>query len=287
MGDSIKKVGFIGAGKVGCSLGDYFKRSGIDVAGYYSHTQAGAGGAAAQQHGTHIDSIDKILTMCDVLFLTVPDDAIADVWEQVRAFPIQGKYICHCSGSLSSAVLSGIRETGAYGYSIHPMFPFKSKKTAYEDLKHALFTVEGDPAHREDMEALLRHCGNPVVEIHREDKPSYHAAAVFASNLMVGLMEEAVQLLMQCGFERKEAMAALKPLAVSNLENIFEAGTKDALTGPVERHDIQTVKKHLKALDQDKKDTYTALTKEIIQIAEKRHPQISYADMKQVLEEER
>ncbi|HJC81681.1 MAG TPA: DUF2520 domain-containing protein [Candidatus Anaerostipes avicola] len=283
----MQKVGFIGAGKVGCSLGDYFKRSGIEVAGYYSRTQAKEAGGAAAQDGTHIDSIDKLLTICDVLFLTVPDDAIADVWEQIRTFPIQGKYICHCSGSLSSTVLSGIRETGAYGYSIHPMFPFKSKKTAYEDLRHALFTVEGDSCHIQEVKALIRHCGNPVVEIHREDKPSYHAAAVFASNLMVGLMEEAVQLLMQCGFERKEAMAALKPLAVSNLENIFEAGTRDALTGPVERHDLQTVKKHLKVLGEDKKDTYISLTREIIKIAEDRHPEISYADMKQVLEEER
>lgn len=225
--------------------------------------------------------------MCDVLFLTVPDDAVADVWEQVRAFPIQGKYICHCSGSLSSAVLSGIQETGAYGYSIHPMFPFKSKKTAYEDLRHALFTVEGDVRHKEEIKALLRRCGNPVVEIRQEDKVLYHAAAVFASNLMVGLMEEAVQMLIQCGFERQEAMAALKPLAVSNLENIFEAGTKNALTGPVERHDVQTVKKHLKVLKQDQKETYLSLTGEIIKIAEKRHPEISYADMKQVLEEER
>lgn len=151
----------------------------------------------------------------------------------------------------------------------------------------ALFTVEGDSCHIQEVKALIRHCGNPVVEIHREDKPSYHAAAVFASNLMVGLMEEAVQLLMQCGFERKEAMAALKPLAVSNLENIFEAGTRDALTGPVERHDLQTVKKHLKVLGEDKKDTYISLTREIIKIAEDRHPEISYADMKQVLEEER
>ena len=286
MGDHILKVGFIGAGKVGCSLGDYFRHNGIPVVGYISRTQAKAGGAALEQR-RYIDTIDKLLTICDVLFLTVPDDAIADVWEQIRTSPIQGKYICHCSGSLSSAVLSGIRETGAYGYSIHPMFPFKSKKTAYEDLRHALFTVEGDSCHIQEVKALIRHCGNPVVEIHREDKPSYHAAAVFASNLMVGLMEEAVQLLMQCGFERKEAMAALKPLAVSNLENIFEAGTRDALTGPVERHDLQTVKKHLKVLGEDKKDTYISLTREIIKIAEDRHPEISYADMKQVLEEER
>lgn len=286
MGDHILKVGFIGAGKVGCSLGDYFRHSGIPVVGYVSRTQAKAGGAAQEQR-RYIDTIDKLLTMCDVLFLTVPDDAIGKVWEQVKQFPIEGKFICHCSGSLSSAVLSGIWETGAYGYSIHPMFPFKSKETAYDDLKKALFTVEGDEEHREEIEGLLRSCHNPVVGIRMEDKAAYHAAAVFASNLMVGLMRESVRLLEQCGFSREEALAALKPLAESNLSNVFEVGPESALTGPVERHDIQTVKKHLGVLNGKEKDTYIALTKEILEIAKDRHPEISYADMKQVLEEEK
>lgn len=281
------KVGFIGAGKVGCSLGDYFIRNEIPVAGYVSRTQAKAGGAEKNEKRTQIASIDKLLTMCDVLFLTVPDDAISGVWEQVRTFPIEGKYICHCSGSLSSAVLSGIEEAGAYGYSIHPMFPFKSRETEYEDLKQALFTVEGDFAHMDRMEKLLKKCGNPVVRIQKEDKPAYHAAAVFASNLVVGLMRQSVMLLEKCGFDGKEALCALKPLAMSNLSNIFEVGPDQALTGPVERHDMDTVRKHLKVLNQDETETYKALTKEIVKIAETRHPEISYTDMKRLLEEEK
>lgn len=281
------KVGFIGAGKVGCSLGNYFVHNDIPVVGFYSRTQASVSEAAEQCNTAHIDKIDKMLTMCDVLFLTVPDDAVAKVWKQVKAFPIEGKYICHCSGSLSSAVLSGIEQTGAYGYSIHPMFPFKNRKTAYEDLKQALFTVEGDVEHMNVIMDLLRPCGNQFVPIQKEDKTRYHAAAVCASNLMVGLISQSIKLLETCGFREEEALCALKPLVVQNITNIFESGVKNSLTGPVERHDIGTVEKHLQVLNDQEKDIYIALTKEIVQVAETKHPNISYADMKQLLEEEK
>ena len=251
----------------------------------YTRTQANVSGTEKQTQKIFTTSIDKILTKSDVLFLTVPDDAISTVWEQVKTYPIQGKFICHCSGSLGSAVLSGIEATGAYGYSIHPMFPFKGKKTAYEDLAQALFSVEGNEEHMEEIMDLLSACPNRIVRLKSEDKPKYHAAAVFASNLAVGLINQAKELLNECGFDDEAALNALKPLAVTNMNNIFDVGTCDALTGPVERHDIKTVQKHLDAIDQEKKETYSALTKEIIKLAETRHPDVSYADMKHVLEE--
>lgn len=281
------KVGFIGAGKVGCSLYDYFIHNNIPVTGCYIRTQAKVSETEDQTQKIFVTSIDKILTMSDVLFLTVPDDAIASVWAQLKTYPIQGKFICHCSGSLGSAVLSGIEETGAYGYSIHPMFPFKSKTTAYEDLSQALFSVEGNEEHMNEIMDLLSVCPNKIVRLKSEDKPKYHAAAVFASNLAVGLINQAKELLNECGFDDEAALKALKPLAVTNMNNIFEVGTCDALTGPVERHDIETVRKHLNALDEHQKETYSTLTKEIIKLAKMRHPEISYADMKHVLEEEK
>lgn len=99
------------------------------------------------------------------------------------------------------------------------------------------------------------------------------------------MINQAKELLNECGFDDEAALNALKPLAVTNMNNIFDVGTCDALTGPVERHDIKTVQKHLDAIDQEKKETYSALTKEIIKLAETRHPDVSYADMKHVLEE--
>lgn len=146
--------------------------------------------------------------------------------------------------------------------------------------------MEGNEEHIEEIMDLLSACPNHIVRLKSEDKPKYHAAAVFASNLAVGLINQAKRLLMECGFDEDAALKALKPLTVTNMNNIFDVGTCDALTGPVERHDIKTVQKHLNALDQETKETYSALTKEIIKLAQMRHPDISYADMKHVLEEE-
>ena len=58
----------------------------------------------------------------DVLFVAIPDSAIAPMWEQLKMLPIQNKIISHFSGSLSSAVFSDIERYHAYGYSIHPQF---------------------------------------------------------------------------------------------------------------------------------------------------------------------
>ena len=73
----------------------------------------------------------------------------------------------------------------------------------------------------------------------------------------------------------------------SNKPSAVTACSAGTHRGPVERHDIKTVQKHLNALDQETKETYSALTKEIIKLAQMRHPDISYADMKHVLEEEK
>lgn len=280
------KVGFIGAGNVGSCLGQYFVHNNITVTGYYSRTKASAQEAASRINGQVFSSIDNLLTSSDVLFLTVPDGAIEAVWEQVRTRDIKGKFICHCSGSYSSTILSGSEDAGAYGYSIHPMFPFNRKTITYEDIHQAVFSVEGNAFHKETLLDLLTPCGNKFISIHSEDKTKYHAAAVFASNLMVGLMEESIQLLEECGFTRDDAYDALKPLATTNLDNIFKVGTKEALTGPVDRNDIDTVKNHLDVLEGRPRKVYQALTDEIIDIAANKHPHKSYEEMREGVRDE-
>ncbi len=284
-GDYMMKVGFIGAGKVGSSLGHYFFQNKIPISGFYSRTQSSGWVAAKQCNTQNISCINELIMLSDVLFLTVPDDQISAVWEQMKQFPIQGKYICHCSGSLTSNILSGIKAAEAFGYSIHPIFPFQSKTTAYEVLNQAIFTIEGDEMHQAPLLELLHACPNRFIPIQAEQKVRYHAAAVFASNFVVSLFHQSFSILMDCGFEEEEARMALRPLAFANLNHIFEVGPKKALTGPVERHDLDTVKKHLNALSPEERKIYTVLTQDLITIACQRHPERCYADLKSILEE--
>lgn len=73
----------------------------------------------------------------DVCVITVPDGQIGSVWNEVRKYDIKGKLIIHMSGSVSAAVFEGIEDTGAYGYSLHPMYAISSKYESYQGFSNA------------------------------------------------------------------------------------------------------------------------------------------------------
>ena len=93
------KFGFIGAGKVGFSLGKYFADHGLTVTGYYSEWKKDAIEASEFTGSNAYDHMEQLVKDSDVLFLTVPDGVIASVWEQVKSYHISGKIVCHCSGA--------------------------------------------------------------------------------------------------------------------------------------------------------------------------------------------
>lgn len=139
----------------------------------------------------------------------------------------------------------------------------------------------------QEMQNVFRSIGNPVVMIDSDKKTLYHAAAVMVSNQMVALAEIGTQLLLQCGFERSDAEKALGPLIEGNAKKIAEVGAMEALTGPIERNDIMTVHNHLEVLDANIRNIYLALSKQLVNLAQQKHPERSYDEMKIELENER
>jgi predicted short-subunit dehydrogenase-like oxidoreductase (DUF2520 family) len=123
------RAGFIGAGKVGFTLGKYLAMHGIEISGYYSRTPASAKEAAEFTQSRYYTSIEEITKDSDTLFLTVPDGAIGEIWDDMRNLPIKNKNICHCSGSIPSTVFFDAENRGAYRYSIHPLYAISSKAT--------------------------------------------------------------------------------------------------------------------------------------------------------------
>lgn len=271
------RIGFIGAGKVGFSLGKYLSLHGSDIVGYHSQNPASAQEAAAFAGGAAFDSPAALVAASDIAFITVPDGKIASVWQELASaagagtLDLAGKTVCHCSGALSSTVFDGIEELGGWGFSIHPLYAVSSKHETYRELDRALFTVEGSAARLDDMVAFARSWGNEVQAIRAEDKVRYHAAAVMASNLVVGLMHAASGELVRCGFEPDAAERALRPLFIGNAQHIVDDGTAQALTGPAERGDTATIQKHLACLDGNHREVYRLLTDELFEVAAIKH----------------
>jgi predicted short-subunit dehydrogenase-like oxidoreductase (DUF2520 family) len=281
-GDSMR-IGFIGAGRVGFTLGRYLTEHGISVTGYYSRSIKSAKEAAEFTDTLYYEKISDILKDSDVLFLTVSDNAISEVYENLKQYDLKGKILCHTSGALSSSVFTDSEQTGVYGYSIHPIYAVNDKLTAYRNFHHAFITIEGHEKYLATLQNMFTKMGNCTAIISGDNKVKYHAAAVCASNLVCGLYDMAERMLESCGFDRVMANQALRGLFLDNAEAVCKLGAEHALTGPVERNDSETIASHLEVLSGKEAETYRALSRETLELARRKNPDRDYSDTEAIL----
>lgn len=284
----MRNIGFIGAGKVGFSLGKYLTTRGAAVAGYYDPDRQAAAEAARFTGSSSYGDMQRLVRDAELIFLTVPDGRISQVFRQLRAESedlLTGKILCHCSGSMSSGeAFDGIEDTGAFGYSVHPLFAVSDRFETYKELGGAFFSLEGDPSHLNDMAAFLKGAGLTFQIIDPAAKTKYHLAAVVASNLICGLIGQAEQLLRECGFAPEDALKALSPLIEGNVEHALATGPVQALTGPVERGDVTTLRKHLSVCDsEDDRQLYRLLSRKLLMLAKEKHPGRDYNELETFL----
>ncbi|OZG55405.1 hypothetical protein BTIS_2189 [Bifidobacterium tissieri] len=285
------KIGFIGAGKVGCAMGAHLRRSAlVTVSGYYNRPSDAAETAANALDVDEFTSLADIVEHSDMLLVTVPDDAIASVWRELRELPgnpISGMAVGHCSGCLSSRVFDGSAELGVSAFSMHPMQAVSERFPAdgRDQLDGAFFALEGDPRCTEMLGQLLGSLGNRSRVIDAAAKTRYHAAAAMASNLPIALWNAAVETLRSCGFTESDAREALRAMIVHNAESFCERGAKSALTGPVERADVGTVRAHLESLSPEARALYEPLSRALLSIAAAKNPNRDYAALRDLLDD--
>lgn len=281
-------IGIIGAGKVGVSLGRYL--SGLDytnLVGYYSRSLDSSAYAAKVTNSGKFTSMEKLVEKSNVILITTPDDQISEIWSTISKFSIQNKIVCHCSGSLSSEIFFDISSKGASGCSMHPILAISSKENSYKDLSSAFFTLEGQDKAIEFFSRVLDSKRNKYKVLSKTEKTKYHISSVFISNLIIAMGNISIKLLGDYDFSQEEALDALKSLAVGNMDKFFVRGPQDALTGPVERNDLGTVEKHLKALSDDKYENvekiYRLLSLELVGIAKEKNCDRDYSKMQNLL----
>ena len=279
-------VGFIGAGKAGCSLGKYFSvsKADVEVTGYYSLMEEEAIWAARFTDSHYFRNAEDVIAASDSVILSTPDGAIQNVWDELDKGKVSGKIICHLSGSLSSDVFSKCGDYGAYPISIHPMFAFSDKESVYQQLKNVSFTLEGHAYAVRLWQKIFEKLGNATVQIDQCVKPKYHAAASILSNHVIAVLATGFEMLMECGFTETEARSFSQVLVRENVEHVIAKGAVEALTGPVERGDVDTVLKHLSVMDEEQKGIYMACGKKLTEIAKHKNPERNYEEMETLLQ---
>ena len=276
-------VSIVGAGRLGTTLAVALANKSYSIRSLVAQRAVNARKAAKLldplDDATQVLAAKNLHSLrdADLFLITTPDDQIAKVAAELARLELKRKPTAlHTSGALSAEVLAPLREKGWSTGSIHPLVSVSSSGTA---LRGTFWSVEGDRPALRLGKAIVRDLGGKSFSIRSEDKPLYHAAAVMSSGNVMALFDVALEMLVQCGLTRKTARSILQPLLVSAVQNLETKDPSQALTGTFSRGDLETVKRHLKALQskklKDALDLYRLLGKRSLKLKTKKHPQIT------------
>lgn len=240
----MRSLNIIGAGKVGRVLGRLFARHRVFEIGQIANRSA----LTTEQAVVFIGAGMAVtgfaeLAPADVTMLTVPDDQIAIVCQELVALGMikSGSIVFHCSGAKASTELLAASAVGAAVASLHPVCSFADPGQLVAHFEGSICSLEGDAMALQVLTPALHAIRGKVVLISAANKLLYHAGSVFASNYLVTLMEVALQTYQAAGISAEVAKAMAEPLARQSLDNVFKLGSEAALTGPIARGDMATV----------------------------------------------
>lgn len=198
----------------------------------------------------------------DIVWICVPDDAIAALAEQMTdERDWRGKIVVHSSGALSSDTLELLRRKGAEVASAHPLMTFVS--SSQPKLKGVPFALEGTAKALTAVETIISDFEAHAFRIARTEKAAYHAFGFFSSPGIVALIAAAIEVGKLAGLEGKRVRALMEPIVRQTIDNCFRTSPQQAFSGPVRRGDVETIRKHLKVLDEhpDLLDLYGSLVR--------------------------
>ena len=246
-----KTLNIIGAGHVGMSLAHLWHRNGVfTVQDITNRSLESARRAVTFIGAGHAVSLLSEMEPADVWMIGVGDDMIRPCCEQLAALGKlhSGAIAFHCSGAWSSAELDAARLRGAAIASIHPIRSFAAPERVIDNFAETWCGAEGDVQALEILAPAFVAIGAHVITINPSAKTVYHAAAVFACNYLVTLLDIGVNAYGAAGVSPETALKIMEPLVRGTVNNVFRVGPISALTGPIARGDLATAEKQSHAV---------------------------------------
>lgn len=242
---SLEPVVLVGAGRAGRALSAALRAAGID------HALVDRAQIVEQSGTTAFTSRADAVQQSPAILVAVRDGQLDVALDELRLQDgvRPGTVVLQVSGSAEPAARERIAAFGVDYGTFHPLLPLIDPALASFRLQGSVIGIEGDPrAHAVAVQLAMR-LGATTIAIPREERAAYHAAAVIASNFPVTLAALAEGLLSRIGVDSVAAHRAVRALMAASVENLAGAPRAlDALTGPIARADVATVRAHTNAL---------------------------------------
>jgi predicted short-subunit dehydrogenase-like oxidoreductase (DUF2520 family) len=238
------RVGVVGAGRVGAVLAAALKAGGHEIVAVAGESDASRRRIDELLPGVTVLKPTAVAKACDLLLLTVPDDMLDNVVTTLSDSGSihAGQHVVHTSGRHGLAVLEPARAAGALVAAMHPAMTFTGTAVDLDRLAGTVFGLTADPTDHAYVEALVAELGGRSMWVPEEMRTLYHAGLAHGANHLVTLVTEAMEILSAAGAE--DPAGTLRPLLTAALDNALEHGDA-ALTGPIVRGDLGTVRAHL------------------------------------------
>ena len=248
----MNSLNLIGCGAVGMTLGRLFHREKVfEIQDIATRSLASARSAAAFiGAGRPVAGLDG-MRPAKLYVIATGDDGVAQCAAalaasgQVRA----GTIVCHLSGALPSSVLAPVTGQGGLIASVHPVKSFADPLDSVADFNGTWCGIEGDAAAVACLSGAFSAIGGKPFPVDSQHKTLYHAGSVLVCNYLTALIEAGVRAYQKGGLPRQTALGVMEPLVRGTVDNIFRAGTAQALTGPIARGDSAVVAGQLAALE--------------------------------------
>jgi predicted short-subunit dehydrogenase-like oxidoreductase (DUF2520 family) len=251
----MKTLNIIGSGRVGRACGRMWaQRKVFEIQDVLTRSRASAGEAVKFIGAGHAVGHLGEMRPADVWMIATRDDAIVPSCVTLAA---SGKItpddiVFHVSGATPSSDLKPVKDRGAYIASVHPIKTFTDAEQAVQTFPGTFCSAEGDAEALKALKPAFEKIGARAFDITPELKPVYHSGGVFACNYLVALIEVALRAHEKAGIPRSASLGALEPMVRETVDAIFEKGPAKALTGPISRGDVATVRRqHAMVVDWD------------------------------------
>jgi predicted short-subunit dehydrogenase-like oxidoreductase (DUF2520 family) len=254
---SMARIGVIGAGRVGAVLAAALRSKGHEIVAVAGESTASRTRSANLLSGVHVDKPSAVARSCDLLLLTVPDDMLGNVITMLSASGAirEGQYVVHTSGRHGLAVLAPAAALGARVLAMHPAMTFTGTELDLSRLAGCVFGVTANDDTKDLARALVSDLGGTASWVPEDKRTLYHAGLAHGANHLVTLVAQAMDLLAASGSD--DPAGTLRPLLTAALDNALSYGDA-ALTGPIVRGDVETVRAHLKEIAASAPDTVDA-----------------------------
>jgi len=248
-------VALVGSGRAARRLALALTSRRWPLAGIAARSPERAATLAADVQAPALGSLDAPapgLAGAPIVVLAVSDEAIPVVAASLAkaAGPWPARVALHLSGLLPSTALEPLRVLGASAASWHPLATLGPAADPADRIgipSGVPFFIEGDAAACDVARRLTLALEGDARRLEgAADKAIYHAAATLAGNLVAVLHSEAAALLGSVGVQAPER--ALAPLAQASLGGAIAHPGLEALTGPVVRGDVATLRSNARAL---------------------------------------